>query len=324
MKKALLILAAVLLYFIDSAIASGFPAKEIYTKCSPSVVVIKASRDGKGGSIGTGSILTEDGRVITNAHVVIDKDEGKPYPKIGIYLKTENILTPSTSELKKIHNAEVVQYDMSLDLAVLKISGFDTAVKPIEFSDPAQITPGEEVIAIGHPEQGGFWTLTYGRISGEKRDFQSVAGKDVFQTDTSVNRGNSGGPLLDRRGYMVAVNSNIARLSADGMPITGINFAIKSSVVKKWLEGLGYRIAYGRKPLIDETTVAKANEEPNNNAMQMKEEKTLDEVEDKTINKEKVSKFETPKQPYDYEDFLKAAEQDLENMMEEMRRKIKR
>ena len=120
-------------------------------------------------------------------------------------------------------------------------------------ADPDEIKIGEEVIAIGHPEQGGLWSLTYGRISGSIENFSDIDGKDVFQTDTSLNRGNSGGPLLDQRGYMVAINSNIARLGSGGLPITGVNFAIKSSVVKKWLSKEGYTIAYGQKPLIEET-----------------------------------------------------------------------
>ena len=139
------------------------------------------------------------------------------------------------------------------------------------------------------------------------KDYQGVTGKDVYQTDTSVNRGNSGGPLLDRRGYMVAINSNIARLSRDGLPITGVNFSIKSSVVKKWLNENEYTIAYGKKPLDEEDKkieVIEAGKEPD-----------TQKVEDR---------FNTPARPYDYNEFLKAAEKDIEGMMEEMKGKIKR
>jgi len=94
---------------------------------------------------------------------------------------------------------------------------------------------GEATAAIGHPEHGAKWSLTTGRIGGEWADFEGVKGKDVYQMETSVNRGNSGGPLLDGNGYMVGINTAIARRSEDGLAITGINFAIKSSVVRRWL-----------------------------------------------------------------------------------------
>src|SRR5437764_1171737 len=94
---------------------------------------------------------------------------------------------------------------------------------------------GEATAAIGHPEHGAKWSLTTGRIGGEWANFEGVTGKDVYQMETSVNRGNSGGPLLDGNGYMVGINTAIARRSEDGLAITGINFAIKSSVVRRWL-----------------------------------------------------------------------------------------
>jgi serine protease Do len=91
------------------------------------------------------------------------------------------------------------------------------------------------VIAIGHPEQGGLWTLTTGVISAEVDNFNGVKGKHVFQTETSLNRGNSGGPLVDSEGHMIGVNTAIARVAPDGMPITSISFSLKSSVARQWL-----------------------------------------------------------------------------------------
>ena len=221
MAKIIVILFSIFIMSVDSY-ASDFPAKEIYARFAPSVVVIKASDGSGAGMIGSGSIISNDGMVITNAHVVIAKESEKPYSRIIVYVKPENKASVSDDDLSKYFEAEVVHYADELDLAMLKLKGFDVRANIIEFADPAEIGAGEEVVAIGHPEQGGFWSLTYGRISGEIRDYQGIKGKDVFQTDTSVNRGNSGGPLLDKRGYMVAVNSNIARIGKGGLPITGV------------------------------------------------------------------------------------------------------
>lgn len=177
--------------------------------------------------IGAGSIISRDGLVLTNTHVVIDKSTNKSFPHISIYLKPDKLTGVVKDDLSRRLDAQVLHYSVELDLALLKAKDLHSEINIIELADPSEIKIGEEVIAIGHPEQGGFWSLTYGRISGELSNYQSMPGKDMYQTDTGVNRGNSGGPLLDRREYMVAVNSNIARLSKDGLPITGVNFAIK-------------------------------------------------------------------------------------------------
>lgn len=306
MGKIIVILFSIFIMSVDSY-ASDFPAKEIYARFAPSVVVIKASDGSGAGMIGSGSIISNDGMVITNAHVVISKDGKKPYSRIIVYVKPENKASVSDDDLSKYFEAEVLHYADELDLAMLKLQGFDVRANIIEFADPAEIDIGEEVVAIGHPEQGGFWSLTYGRISGEMRDYQGITGKDVFQTDTSVNRGNSGGPLLDKRGYMVAVNSNIARIGKGGLPITGVNFSIKSSVVKKWMAENGFTIAYGKTPLPE--------------VEKKVEHVTAGKSDDKTATEEK---FSTPARAYDYDSFLKAAEKDIEDMMEDMRGKTRR
>jgi len=72
-------------------------------------------------------------------------------------------------------------------------------------------------------------------VSAEIDDFNGTKGKNVFQMETAVNRGNSGGPLLDYRGYLIGINSMIARESKDGLAIVGINFAIKADAAIKWM-----------------------------------------------------------------------------------------
>ncbi|MBI5194468.1 MAG: trypsin-like peptidase domain-containing protein [Nitrospirae bacterium] len=354
--KLLIFIISSVLYFPIPSFASDFPAKEVYARYSPSVMVVRATDEKGEGSIGTGSIISDDGLIITNAHVIFDKEEDKPFPVIVVFTKPKKLIGVTKNELDKSYEVEILKYDVPLDLAILKIKNYDFKADIVALADPQEIEVGEDVIAIGHPEQGGFWTLTYGRISGEIKDFQGVPGKEMFQTDTSVNRGNSGGPLLDRRGYMVAVNSNIARLSSDGLPITGINFSIKSSVVRKWLSENGYEVAYGKKPLtaINEPvtsgaiTKADENNAPSPGTAPIKSENAkiipppLNEVDAQAVipppltgggkgegelrgfSSKPEKKFETPQTPYDYDAFLKEAEEDLKEMMKDMRQEIKR
>ncbi|MEW6601348.1 MAG: trypsin-like peptidase domain-containing protein [Nitrospirota bacterium] len=259
MKRTLLI-SAVLMFFSVSAFAE-FPAVKVYEKTAKNVVLIIAKGEETSSMIGAGSIISGSGLISTNAHVVVDKATSKPYSKIRVYIKPEKVTGKFKKDLVNSHKAEVVAYDIELDLAILQAEEIPSGTGTIELANPDEIKVGEEAVAIGHPEQGGLWTLTYGRISGEIEDQNSIKGKDVFQTDASVNRGNSGGPLLDKRGYMIGINSNMARLGAGDVPITGVNFAVKASVLKSWLQQQGIALAYGKEDLYKEEKVNPAGAE---------------------------------------------------------------
>jgi serine protease Do len=222
--------------------------REIYERDSSAVVlIIGYSNSGQRGSGGTGSIIQEDGVVLTNAHVVIEEQTGKPYPRLSIYLKPDRLSGDPKTDLSRSAKGRVLAFSQPLDLALLKIDGPPGPFPVLELDDSDRIAIGDRVVAIGHPEQGGLWTLTTGTISAEFENFNATTGKSVFQTETGLNRGNSGGPLLDTYGHMVGVNTAIARLSADGLPITSISFSVKSNVVKRWLrdQGLGHQ---GQEP----------------------------------------------------------------------------
>jgi len=378
MKKAFLSLALILFLAVPSAVLA-FPAVEVYKNTSRAVVLIIAQKDRKSSMIGAGSIISPSGYVVTNAHVVIDKSTGRPYSRIRIFIKPEKLTGDFRKDLVNRYDASVTAHDTDLDLAVLKIEGFHADTGLIELADVSEINIGEEVVAIGHPEQGGLWSLTYGRISGEIANQSGIPGKDVFQTDTSVNRGNSGGPLLDRRGYMVGINTNIARLGAGNLPITGVNFAVKSSVVKKWLEKNGFMIAYGKKPLyysaenrpeekkavsakpVKKEVSASAAPEGSAPSAEKPEKPPVAEKEppvtvekkaevkgahagkkEKNMKKPEAAdrdemkaesggggmalledRILTPKRPYKIDDLFREVEKELEDMMEEMKWKIR-
>jgi serine protease Do len=141
----------------------------------------------------------------------------------------------------------------SLDLVLLQVE-HASSLPIITFGDPATVRIGDRVLAIGHPEQGGMWTLTSGLISAEFENFNGTAGKHVFQTDTGVNRGNSGGPLLDRQGRLIGINTAMARVAKDGTPIMSINFAVESNVAQQWLRQQGVAIAYAAPSAESSTT----------------------------------------------------------------------
>jgi serine protease Do len=241
-----------LLYLgLTAAAACASTPKEIYRKSGPAVVFILASEGSATGSVGTGSIIREDGLVITNAHIFTRPDSRRLKSDIAVFLKPPRITGNHRTDLALRYRGKIVALDVPLDLALLQIQALDRPVSRIEFADAKAVTIGDQVYAIGHPEQGGLWSLTTGVISAFRADYGGVPGKNLFQTDASINRGNSGGPLLDSHGYMVGINSMIARKAADGLTITDVNYSIMADVALDWLEGLGYRF-----PVQDSVTVA--------------------------------------------------------------------
>lgn len=240
MRYGLALLAVLACQWQVVAQAKELSPREIYEMTSPAVVMVMGHSDsGKGGSGGTGSIIQADGVVLTNAHVVIEEKTGKPYPRLSVFLKPARVSGDTKADLARMVRARLVVYSAPLDLALLKLEGVAGPLPVIDLSDSDRTKIGDRVIAIGHPEQGGLWTLTTGVISAEVDNFNGVKGKHVFQTETGLNRGNSGGPLVDGEGRMIGVNTAIARVAPDGMPITSISFSLKSTVARQWLREQG-------------------------------------------------------------------------------------
>lgn len=292
--------------------------KEIYQRVSPGVVFIYASEGSGKGSGGTGSIVSEDGLVITNAHIFARKDSSRPISDIWIFLKPEKVTGNHKADLARRYRGEIVAYDMKLDLALLKIVKTDLPLAQVSFGDSEKIVVGDQAYAIGHPEQGGLWSLTTGVISAYRSDYAGIPGKNLFQTEASINRGNSGGPLLDEQGLMIGINSMIARKAEDGLTITDVNFAIKSNVALRWLNREGYRFAAVKatasqtrqKPIKEEET--QTIKEP------VRPVKEAQSPAPKSYKERKGGKILTEKKPFNMDELI-AGMQEMEDLMEEMR-----
>src|SRR5947207_5682387 len=166
-------------------------------------------------SLGSGVIVTNEGHIITNNHVVDQVDE------IEIQL--------SDGRTKK---ARVIGADAQIDLAVLKIDNTD--VKPLKLADSDTTQVGDFVLAIGNPF-GFEETVTDGIISSKGRPNRADAFSDLLQTDAAINPGNSGGPLINLRCEVVGINTAIISSSGGSQ---GVGFAIPSNTVRSALESL--------------------------------------------------------------------------------------
>ena len=312
-----------------SAAAEDFNPRKIYSETSKAVVLITGFEPGqKKGSKGSGSIISSEGLVLTNAHVIINESTGRPFSKLRIFLKPERISGNLKKDTSLKYRAELVRFSEKLDLALLKIRSpsISSPSPTLEFSDSDLVSIGDPVIAIGHPEQGGLWTLTTGTISSHINNYGNMPGKNVFQTEASLNRGNSGGPLINSRGHIVGVNSMISRKAKDGLAITGINFSIKSRVAVNWLNSIGLKFELA-------SLKSKQNSPPSaaNNAG------IVPVPKDKVISapKPEIKKTPSPKpeklvpkepriltkiRPYKEKDLLRQVEDEMENMMNEMKK----
>ena len=308
--------------------AEDFNPRKIYSETSKAVVLITGFEPGQREmSKGTGSIISSDGFVLTNAHVIIDENKGRPFNHLRIFLKPDRISGNLKKDTSLKYRAELVRFSEKLDLALLKIrSPSISSLSPtLEFSDSDLVSIGDPVIAIGHPEQGGLWTLTTGTISSYINNYGNIPGKNVFQTETSLNRGNSGGPLIDSRGHIVGVNSMISRKAQDGLAITGINFSIKSRVVVSWLNSIGLKFELASlKP--DQNSPPSAA----NNAGIVPVPKEIVPVPKPEAKKPpppkpkmvipKEPKILTKIRPYKDKDLLRQVEDEMEDMMNEMKK----
>ena len=175
------------------------------------------NRQRKAQSLGSGFIIDDDGIVVTNFHVIENAEE------IRVVLADETSFT-----------AEVLGQDRKTDIAVLKIDPGDTKLKAVSFGDSDKLRVGDWVLAIGNPfGLGG--TVTAGIVSARGRDIGNGPYDDFIQTDASINRGNSGGPLFNTDGDVIGINTAIFSQSGGSV---GIGFAISSNLAERVAEQL--------------------------------------------------------------------------------------
>src|SRR5947208_5966566 len=171
-------------------------------------------------SLGSGVIVTNEGHIITNNHVVTDR-QGNQVDQIEVQL--------SDGRTKK---ARLVGADEQVDLAVLKID--DPGVKPLKLADSDTVQAGDFVLAIGNPF-GFDETVTDGIISSKMRPNRTDAFGDLLQTNAEINPGNRGGPLINIRGEVIGINTVIASTTGGSQ---GLGFAIPANTVRSALESL--------------------------------------------------------------------------------------
>jgi putative serine protease PepD len=204
------------------AVADNTTARRVYDDATNAVTYISSTLP-EGQATGSGFVVSPDGLVVTNHHVI----EGAT--QVTVKVGTDGRERP----------AKVVGDDPSHDLALLQVDTGGQKLPTVPLGDSSTVEVGDSAYAIGNPF-GLDHTFTTGIVSALGRDLQAPNGATIsgaIQTDAAINPGNSGGPLLDTGGQVIGVNSQIATGDSSGGEggSVGIGFAIPSNTVKQFL-----------------------------------------------------------------------------------------
>lgn len=210
---------------VQLTLASGGEEREplnlqvLYDRCLPSVVGVRGNMDW-GYSWGTGIVMTSDGYILTNTHILDDASSAK----VVLYDGSE-------------YEAKLVGADAISDIAVLKIDA--EGLTAAQFADSDHVSVGDEVVAIGNPINEVFsGTMTEGIISGVSREM-TYNGRTMtlLQTNAALNEGNSGGPLFNIYGQVVGI-TNMKMMTTGTAMVEGIGFAIPSTTVESMVNAI--------------------------------------------------------------------------------------
>jgi S1-C subfamily serine protease len=219
---------------------TSFDPREIYKDEAPGVVTVVSLFGNQGldsilggdggdqGGVGSGFVISRDGEIATNAHVVTTGE--------GDEIRRANQLYVEFADGNQVE-AKIVGFDPNADIALLKVDPEGLTLRPLPIGDREDVQVGTPVAAIGSPF-GEKQSLSVGVVSAVDRAIDSLTEFQIsgaIQTDAAINPGNSGGPLVDGRGRVIGINQQIKSRSGGG---EGVGFAVPAPVVKRSLDGL--------------------------------------------------------------------------------------
>jgi S1-C subfamily serine protease len=212
------------------AAATAFDPAAIYASRASGVVTIYANLGADGSSQGSGFVVDDDGLILTNAHVITNASESRT-------VRGASAVYVEFADGDRV-TAEIVGWDLFSDVGVLRVAPSDHALDPVPLGDSSAVVVGQPVAAIGSPF-GQQTSLSVGVVSATGRSIDSLtsgfAVANAIQTDAPINRGSSGGPLLDAAGRVIGINAQIESTSGSA---EGVGFAIPIAIARRSLDQL--------------------------------------------------------------------------------------
>jgi 2-alkenal reductase len=219
------------------AVGNRFDAARIYAQRAPGVVTLYAffgeagTEDGPA-SQGSGFVVSPDGYILTNSHVITTAGESAEQDVRA----AREVFVRFTDGDRVV--GKIVGWDVFDDVGVVKVDPKDHPLEPVPLADSAKVVVGEPVAAIGSPF-GKENSLAVGVVSATNRSIESLTSvyelAGAIQTDAPINKGNSGGPLFDSRGRVIGINAQIRSQSGNG---EGVGFAVPINSAKRSLRQL--------------------------------------------------------------------------------------
>ena len=237
MKKKYLFLVVFVCVSIISVVSLGLnvyflstkplSASGIFNSCKASILEIKAETEDVGISYGTAELISADGTMVTNAHIVT-------YTQLGETFTFDNISVRFVDE-EDFREVELIKYDTDLDIAVLKLITIDRKIKPIKIGDDSKLKPGDDVYAIGNLSNYGL-SISKGVVSIPHINVTyNDNTRNVIQCDLTISDGNSGGALIDENGKLVGITTFRLKDQSNNI-IYGISYCIPINTVMEYIE----------------------------------------------------------------------------------------
>jgi S1-C subfamily serine protease len=215
-------------------VGGAFEPARIYSERSAGVVTIYSFFDsgtGAAASQGSGFVVSDEGVILTNSHVITTAGGGtaEAQPALSVYVEFHD---------RDRVAAEIVGWDVFDDVGVLRVDPKEHELDPLPLGDSDEVVVGEPVAAIGSPF-GNENSLTVGVVSATRRSIDSLTSRytlaDAIQVDAPINHGNSGGPLFDAGGRVIGIN---AQIRSDSGTNEGVGFAVPINAARRSMEEL--------------------------------------------------------------------------------------
>ena len=220
---------------VRPAVAGVFDPARVYARRSPGVVTLYSvfsSGNNTSASQGSGFVVSPDGLILTNSHVITTAGEGdgNVRPAGDVFVEFQD---------RDRVKATIVGWDVFDDVGVLRVDPKAHELTPLPLGDSSRVVVGQPVAAIGSPF-GNENSLAVGVVSATQRSIESLTSRynlvDAIQVDAPINHGNSGGPLFDAAGRVIGIN---AQIRSDSGNAEGVGFAVPINAARRSMAGAG-------------------------------------------------------------------------------------